>query len=950
MSNPFGSPSPDPRSSSFSLNTSLLASEIGSSQNPSASPHLHTAREPALAELEREEREAQRDRRRSESRRGAGAQPPTAATNPSGSRDSRSDVSGDEDGEETSGYVPPGAQHAAPWATIAPQENNPVPGAAVAPPAYNPSLLPAPSAPGGAAAPTELKVEMMDAHDTALQENESRDRFGSYSSYSFSPIHAASRRGTEMQNFPRQNSGSRAAISRQSSRESSSSGSGAALLSRQSMADKPGNGTLSPTPESPTAASSNSVSAGGMNGISSHGYSPSHDTNVRSNQNNNENVSATDLERAALADGGASSDGDDTNHVGTGPLLRDYLRSTSTIRKDFTTVDWFFAKSKMHRVRRLLRNENKNQGVKGKLKNLWLAGQGWLVLCVVGLCTALSASLIHLVSAWLSDLKGGYCAGHNIFVTRRVCCMDEQQPGIACQAWNKWHIGVATPGSAGAFAWNYALYVLFAIALGTGGSWICVVFARQAAGSGIAELKIVLGGFVIKTFLGIRTLLFKTFGLTLAVASGMSLGKEGPMVHIACAWGNILSRPFVKYATNEVMKREILSASVAAGVTAAFGSPLGGVLFSLEVVSSYFPIKTMWRSFWCAVCAAVMLQWLDPFQTGKLVQFAMTVNHWQWFEIIPFIFLGCVGGTLGALFVKLNIASACWRKNTPWIKSRPVLEVAIIACLTGLIAFPNIFHRGNSGALLANLFTDCRNIDVAADDDANQGSDSVITALCEDGREWNSLWLMLIACAARFFLTTITYGSAIPSGVFMPSLCIGALMGRIMGILMAQWQLAAGNSLWFNQCRGGSQCVNPALYAVIGAAAVLGGITRMTVSLAVIMFEVTGGLETIVPIMVAVVFSKWCGDAIGGKAGLYGRLIELNGLPHIDPTIDIDLVDQAAEFMQPEPVCVTTYGETIESIRKSKHQANRTQKITRENAFIIPVPLVFSDWIYRGVT
>jgi H+/Cl- antiporter ClcA len=87
------------------------------------------------------------------------------------------------------------------------------------------------------------------------------------------------------------------------------------------------------------------------------------------------------------------------------------------------------------------------------------------------------------------------------------------------------------------------------------------------------------------SFAGIRTLFFKTAGLTLAVASGMALGKEGPMVHIACAWGNILSRPFLKYTTNEVKKREILSASVAAGVTAAFGSPLGGVLFSMETVS-----------------------------------------------------------------------------------------------------------------------------------------------------------------------------------------------------------------------------------------------------------------------------------------------------------------------------------------------------------------------------
>lgn len=98
----------------------------------------------------------------------------------------------------------------------------------------------------------------------------------------------------------------------------------------------------------------------------------------------------------------------------------------------------------------------------------------------------------------------------------------------------------------------------------------------------------------------------------LAVAAGLSLGKEGPMVHIAiclgkfstcyacCIWlieislfllstGNIFSYLFPKYGRNEAKKREILSAAAAAGVSVAFGAPIGGVLFSLEEVSSSRP-------------------------------------------------------------------------------------------------------------------------------------------------------------------------------------------------------------------------------------------------------------------------------------------------------------------------------------------------------------------------
>ena len=67
--------------------------------------------------------------------------------------------------------------------------------------------------------------------------------------------------------------------------------------------------------------------------------------------------------------------------------------------------------------------------------------------------------------------------------------------------------------------------------------------------------------------------------LILAFPYNCSLGKEGPMVHMACCTGNILAYLFPKYGRNEAKKREILSAAAAAGVSVAFGAPIGGVLF-----------------------------------------------------------------------------------------------------------------------------------------------------------------------------------------------------------------------------------------------------------------------------------------------------------------------------------------------------------------------------------
>ena len=108
-------------------------------------------------------------------------------------------------------------------------------------------------------------------------------------------------------------------------------------------------------------------------------------------------------------------------------------------------------------------------------------------------------------------------------------------------------------------------------------------FAPYAAGSGISEIKCIIAGFVMKGFLGFWTLLVKSIALPLAIASGLSVGKEGPSVHYAVCTGNVISRWFTKYKRNAGKTREILSACAAAGVAVAFGSPVGGVLFSLEV-------------------------------------------------------------------------------------------------------------------------------------------------------------------------------------------------------------------------------------------------------------------------------------------------------------------------------------------------------------------------------
>ncbi|KAL0180582.1 hypothetical protein M9458_022988, partial [Cirrhinus mrigala] len=120
---------------------------------------------------------------------------------------------------------------------------------------------------------------------------------------------------------------------------------------------------------------------------------------------------------------------------------------------------------------------------------------------------------------------------------------------------------------AGVYVLNYFLYVLWALFFSFLAVSLVRVFAPYACGSGIPEvqkqtlenvlqIKTILSGFIIRGYLGKWTLLIKTVTLVLAVSSGLSLGKEGPLVHVACCCGNLFCSLFSKYSKNEGKRRE----------------------------------------------------------------------------------------------------------------------------------------------------------------------------------------------------------------------------------------------------------------------------------------------------------------------------------------------------------------------------------------------------------
>ncbi|CAK9302022.1 unnamed protein product [Gordionus sp. m RMFG-2023] len=462
------------------------------------------------------------------------------------------------------------------------------------------------------------------------------------------------------------------------------------------------------------------------------------------------------------------------------------------------------------------------------------------------------------------------------------------------------------------------MYMLWALVFSSLAVMLVKMFAPYACGSGMPEIKTILSGFIIRGYLGKWTLIIKTVTIMLGVSSGLTMGKEGPMVHIACCIGNIFSYLFPKYGKNEAKKREILSAAAAAGVSVAFGAPIGGVLFSLEEISYYFPMKTLWRSFFCAMVAAFVLRSINPFGNDHLVSFYVDYNKpWFMFELVPFILLGVFGGIIGAFLIKANYYWCKYRKTSK-LGKYPFSEVLLVTLITAFSCFPNPYTRESMNDLISQLFQDC--------------SPSNQIDLCNNNNNLGSnLWKILLALLFRTILFIFTFGMKIPAGLFIPSLAIGACAGRIFGIGMEQLVLKHNNLFIFKDvCKAENLCITPGLYAMVGSAAVLGGVTRMTVSLVVIMFEVTGGSQYIVPLMIAIMTAKWVGDALC-REGIYEAHIHLNNYPFLD-------------YKEEEYPFTTVAGQVMRPRRNDPPLITLTQK----DSTVDDVENVLKDHDYNG--
>ncbi|KAG2428222.1 hypothetical protein HXX76_011901 [Chlamydomonas incerta] len=173
-----------------------------------------------------------------------------------------------------------------------------------------------------------------------------------------------------------------------------------------------------------------------------------------------------------------------------------------------------------------------------------------------------------------------------------------------------------------------------------------------------------------------------------------------------------------------------------------------------------------------------------------------------------------------------------------------------------------------------------------------------------------------------FVFAVLVAGSAVASGLFVPMLMIGAVLGRIFGLLTVDIAQGLGKR-WSVDTLGPWAWIDPGVFALVGAGAFMGGVTRMTVALAVIMIEVSSDVHMLLPVLVAIMTAKWVADA--ACHSLYHGLLEVKCVPFLpcEPVsaFSLDLLP-VSHVMASPVVCLRqrmTIREITDVLRRCKH-------------------------------
>jgi H+/Cl- antiporter ClcA len=362
-------------------------------------------------------------------------------------------------------------------------------------------------------------------------------------------------------------------------------------------------------------------------------------------------------------------------------------------------------------------------------------------------------------------------------------------------------------------------------ALAPSGLALSVVLTRTvfpgAQGSGIPQVIAALhmtDQAIVRRVLSLRIAAGKVLLTLLGLASGASIGREGPTVQVGAAimqaFGQVLRLPRIE------MQRALVLAGGAAGVSAAFNTPLAGIVFAIEELSHSFESRTSGTVFTAVIIGGAVVLGLS----GNYTYFGQTSAELPLGPGWASVFLCSVlGGVMGGGFSAMLVWAAAGLPGWPgrFVMNWPVL----FAALCGLaLAVLGIVSGGST-----------------------YGTGYAQARLLVEGAGTLSAWFPLLKLAA----TVVSYVSGIPGGIFAPSLAIGAGIGSWAGHLLPNAPTGA--------------------VVLLGMVAYFSGVVQAPITATVIVMEMTDNQRMTIPLM-ATAFLAFIVSRLICRRPLYGAL------------------------------------------------------------------------------
>jgi CIC family chloride channel protein len=416
-----------------------------------------------------------------------------------------------------------------------------------------------------------------------------------------------------------------------------------------------------------------------------------------------------------------------------------------------------------------------------------------------------------------------------------------------------------------------ALVTLFTPALG--GLLVAPIVVRwapDARGSGIPHVMVAvsnLGGRVSR-----RLLVWRPLATALSIGSGASLGTEGPVVQLGASLASLISG---WRKLDDERRRNLAAVAAAGGIAATFNAPIAGVLFALEVVLGQF----QGRYFASVVIGAVAATAVSRSILGDAPAFAVPPDYvlGSPLELPIYLVLGVLAAFVAVGFIRVMVGSEDLL-NASKIPAmfRPALGGLAVGALALLV--PQVLGRGyeTTGAVL--------------------------------GGQLDAPWLLTALLVGKVLATGASIGSWGAGGIFAPTLMVGASFGALFGD-GAGWLFPGLDLL-------------PGAYALVGMVAVFAAVTRAPMSSIVMIFELSGSYELILPLLLAAVIATLVADLLHAES-YYELMLSRRGLSLLRMR-EIDLLQTVTvgEVMDgdvPRVAAEETLSDLAEDLRGSHH-------------------------------